>query len=105
MTGLSDDLPGFLMFLRQPSTTSTTLSASAVSPDWNLGYDAKSTPGSSAEGTRIEVDVVAPSSAGALSVLLAFDSGWECAKILHSHTARCIPAFFSVARNRVSHKK
>jgi hypothetical protein len=75
MTDLSDDLPGFLMFLRQPLTTSTTLSASVVLSDWHLGYDAEWTPGSTTIRTRIEMDAVAPPSAGALLVLLAFGLG------------------------------
>jgi hypothetical protein len=75
MTDLSDDLPGFLMFLRQPLTTSTTLSAPVVLSDWHLGYDTEWTPGSTTIWTRIEVDAVAASSAGALLVLLAFDLG------------------------------
>jgi len=75
MTDLSDDLPGFLTFLRQPSTTSTALCASVVLSDWHLGYNAESTPRSSTQGARNEVDAVASSSAGALLVLSDFDSG------------------------------
>ena len=68
MTGASDDLPGFLMFLRQPPTTSTAVSASVVLSDWDLGYNTERTPGSSTEGTRIEIDAVTSSSTRTLLV-------------------------------------
>ena len=71
MTDLSDDLPGFLMFLRQSSTTSTALSAPVVLSDLHLGYDTEWTPGCTTIRTRIEMDAVPPPSAGALLVLLA----------------------------------
>lgn len=68
MTDASDDLPGFLMFLRQPSTTSTAVSAPVVLSDGDLGYNAERTPGSATEGTRIEIDAVTSSSTRALLV-------------------------------------
>ena len=68
MTDASDDLPGFLMFLRQPSTTSTAVSASVVLSDWDLGYNTERTPGNSTEGTRIKIDAVPSSSTRALLI-------------------------------------